>query len=197
MPVGLNGAAFGKGDDKAGALRGDPLLRRLDDQPQQVRVAQPRDFGHQIELAVPAPAGVRVDLEQFHLAGRIGAKVKAGMIATAEPLEKDVGIIGNPPPRILVEPRLAIGDLRPLRRIGEPFRFVGQEPRQRRIEPGIVDVEDRQHAAARSGIADDADAVFRTGQELLDQDRAVRQLLTQGVKRRPSLPLWYGTQQER
>ena len=102
-------------------LRRDPFLSGLDDQLYEIGVAQPRHLGHQIELAVPAPAGVWVDLEEPDLAFAIGAKIKAGIVATAEPLEQNVRIIDNLASRFLVEPGLAIADLRPLGRVGDPF----------------------------------------------------------------------------
>ena len=115
-------------------LRGDSFLGRFDDQLQKIGIAQPGQLGHQIELAVPAPAGVRVDLEQPDLALRVGAKIEAGIVAAAEPLEQDVRIVDDLAARFFVEPRLAVADLRPVGRVGDPFRLVGQQLRQRRVE---------------------------------------------------------------
>src|SRR5215470_6555275 len=127
------GAPLGEWDDETGVLRRDPLLRGLDDELEEVGVAQPGHLGHQVELAVPAPAGVRIDLEEPDLAFAIGAEIEAGIVAAAEPLEQDVRVIDDFAARFLVEPRLAVADLCPVGRAGHPFGFVGQNARQLRV----------------------------------------------------------------
>ena len=107
---GTGRAALRQGNDEPGASRRDALLRRLNDQAQQVGVTEPSHFGHQVELAIPAPAGVRIDLEQFDLARRVGTEIEPCVVAAAEPFEQDLRIVGQFAAGVLVERRLAIGD---------------------------------------------------------------------------------------
>ena len=78
--------ALGERDNEAGAAGDDAFLSGLDDQSQEVAVAQPCHLGHQVQLTVPAPARIGIDFEQLDLAFCIGAKIKAGIVATAQPL---------------------------------------------------------------------------------------------------------------
>jgi hypothetical protein len=98
---------LGERDHKAGVLRRDPFLGGLDDQLQQVGVAQARHLGHQIELAVPAPAGVRVDLEQPDLRVHIGAEIEPGVVSAAE----NFRIIDDLARCLLVKERLPVAYL--------------------------------------------------------------------------------------
>ncbi len=74
---------------------------------------------------------------------------------------------------------MTVSDLRPVRRVRDPFRLVRQQPRQVGVEARIIDLERRQHMPGEPGIADDPDRVFGPGQEFLDQDRPARHLLAQ------------------
>src|SRR5215472_193706 len=172
-------AALGERDDKARMLRRDPILCTLDDQLQEFRIAQSGHLGHQVELAVPTPAWVWIGLEQFDLPLGICAKIESRIISAAEPLEQNIRVVDNFPSGFLVYPRLAIDNLRPIRGVGDPFGFIWQKARQLGVEARIVDLQWRQHAIAKSGIPDDSNRIFWSGQKFLDQDRAARHLFAQ------------------
>src|SRR5260370_37038558 len=65
-----------------------PMLRRLQDEAQEVEVTQPCEARHDVELSIPAPSGVRVDLEQLYPAIRIGSEVDAGIVPATQALEQ-------------------------------------------------------------------------------------------------------------
>src|SRR6185312_4272262 len=174
----VDGDSLGRGQQK-GTLCRYALLRRLEDELQHVRIPQPGDGRHHVELAIPAPARVRVDLEQLDLTLAIGTEIEAGVVAAAQPLEQDVRIVDQLAPGILVELGFAVLDLRPIGRIGDPFRLISQELWQVAVESGVVDLERRQRARRHARIADDADRIFGAGEELLDEERTARHLLAQ------------------
>ena len=65
------------------------------DLPQQLRIAHALEAGHDVHLAVPAPARIGIDLEQLDLALGIGAEVEAGVVAAAQPLEQARGAVDH------------------------------------------------------------------------------------------------------
>src|SRR3546814_18219446 len=66
----------------------DTVLRRFKDEAQEVGVAQAVECRHEVELAVPAPAGFGVDLEQLRRPGGVGAEIAAGEIGRASGRER-------------------------------------------------------------------------------------------------------------
>ena len=130
-----------------------------------------RKPGHQVDLAVPAPARIGVDLEQLDLAAGVGAEIEARVIAAAEALEQARRVLDHLLLLDLGEVRLLVAHLRPVVAFGLPLRFVAEDLGQLGIEPREVDLEHGQRAQALVRIADERHRVFGAGQIFLHQDR--------------------------
>src|SRR5690606_11602684 len=108
---------------------------------EKLRVAHALEAGHDVELAVPAPARVRVDLQELDLAVGIGAEVEAGVVAAAEALEQTRRVLDELRLDVVRQVRLVIADLRPVGAVRLPLRLVAEDLRQAGIEPRVVDLE--------------------------------------------------------
>ena len=149
---------------------------------QQLRVPHALEAGHDVELAVPAPTGVRIDLEQFDLALRIGAIVEPGVVAATEPLEQAGRVLDQLLLDVIRQRRLVVADLGPVGAVRLPLRLIAEDLRQVRSELAVVHLEQRQCAHADVRIADEADRILGAGQELLHQHATARELRPQAVE---------------
>src|SRR5690606_18810740 len=120
----------------------EALFRGGEDLAQKLRVPHALEASHAVELAVPAPARIRIDLQQLDLAVGIGTEVEAGVVAAAEALEQSRRVLDELRLDVIRQVRFVIADLRPVRTVRLPFRLVAEDLRQAGVEPRVVDLKD-------------------------------------------------------
>ena len=131
-----NQGAFSEG----GTLCGNAKARfsGRQDRAKQFRVTHACKTGHQVQFAIPAPARIWVNLQQFDRAGAICPEIETRVVPAAKTLEKAHRIINELGLALIRQRGLAIADLAPVRTVRVPFRFVAKNLRQAVFKAGIM-----------------------------------------------------------